>query len=200
MNWHDRPNVLKGDVVEALMDWVYAQGSDVYVYKAPDQPHCIDRVMICPRCCSMRFLEYKARQPRRWYPDVGLPEKDYANYKFLWSVTRGDILLWFVDTDTWTARYGWFSELNQTRNIEYSGRHYSYPWRTEGFVYFPLEAMTHSQLLPADRFGPTMLSDLLRRVQAGRFSLEKAQGMLEDVNSPHFWANLLLLEWPDALS
>ncbi len=142
MNWYERPEVKKGNLVEKVLDRLHTDLlPDWSLYKAPDKWHRVDRLLLNNRTGRTAWCEYKGYGPRAWYPDVGLSEAKYANYKMLSTTSERPLVIYWVDTQELAAYFGDLSELEEPRSLLVRGRMLRYPLRQGGFIYFPLCGM-----------------------------------------------------------
>ncbi len=151
MDWHERPEVKKGDTAEKVVKaWIQEGLPEVSIYPAPDAPHRVDAILLNQRIGRAVWLEIKGRSaPRAAYPDFGLSERDYANYKALSSTSGLPLLLCFVEIAQALVHYHWFSWLDEPCVLTRmdTGRVLAYPRREGGFVYFTTRKMV-TALIP----------------------------------------------------
>lgn len=144
MNWDEKPQVKKGKIGEALVDeYLRSKGIVPYIPKA-NGAHPFDRLCASADKKRLYVAEVKTKPRRKFYPDTGFNEKNFSDYVHISMTYNMDVFVYFVD-EIKKEIYGGelFGKLNQPRQVKNSLEELNYPWRHNGIIYFPLEAMEH---------------------------------------------------------
>lgn len=146
MNFDDLPGTKKGYIGESEIDR-YLESKGIVPY-APivGKAHPFDRLCATADKKKIFIAECKAKASRTYYPDTGINEKNYLDYKSILDKYGIGILLFFVDEHKKSIYGNLLSKLDEPTVIIHNGKAIKYPLvQTDSLGrrirYFPLASM-----------------------------------------------------------
>lgn len=95
-NWHNKPEVIKGDLGEEIFDKRLKQkGFKIYIPEDLDTPHPIDRLYLHPQSFDLFMVDVKCKELRWKYNDTGFPKRNLRKYMEINK--KIEVLIYFID-------------------------------------------------------------------------------------------------------
>lgn len=139
--FESKASTQKGRIGERIVDGLFGQYNIVPYAATTDGPHPFDRLCASSDKRRLFVVEVKSKARRNFYPDTGVDERHYHDYKHIKETYQVPVYLFFVDELQRKIYGGELDFLSAPRRIEYKGRTLEYPITKGGIVYFPLKAM-----------------------------------------------------------
>lgn len=154
MRFQDLPNTKKGDMGEALVDDYLVRQRVVPFLPTTDGRHAFDRI-----CLSIKrglFLaDVKTKPCRLYYPDTGIDEACYREYRAASKLFSVPFFLFFVCEQHEMIHGNWLNALDEPRKVQHGPASLEYP---------AVEATEHGEI----RYWPTKALYALERIEGPR--------------------------------
>lgn len=149
-NWHSRPEVIKGNLGESIVDrFLESKGFIVYHPKT-DGAHGFDRIAVRNKQ-QMIIAECKSKASRKFFPDTGIDQRNYKEYKLISEKHKIPLFLFFID-EFQSRIYGNFLSVLSRPYIFIKGKKkIEYPKIEKNIIYFCLDTMRHIENLTSSQ-------------------------------------------------
>jgi hypothetical protein len=151
MKWSDRPEVVRGNMGEAIVDAILAAKNYRPYAPVGDGAHPFDRVFVRGDAGVVLLADVKTKPARTRHPDTGIDIRHYKKYMAVRAKLNVPMWLFFVDAETdgggmcdqaGCIYAGEIQSISTERVITVAGgARRKYPSEYQGIIYFPLEAM-----------------------------------------------------------
>jgi len=146
MKFEELPGTKKGYIGEGEVDKYLTCLGIVPYSPIIGKSHPFDRLCASSDKKKIFVAECKTKASRTYYPDTGMNESNYQDYRNILDNYRIDIWLFFVDENTKTIYGNLLSELDKPIAIVHNGKRIEYPLVQKdtyghSIRYFPLVSM-----------------------------------------------------------
>jgi hypothetical protein len=151
MTWQNLPTVKKGNVGEGLVnEYLIGHG---YIPYSPDAggAHPFDRLVASRDKKTIFIADAKTKAARKYYPDTGINERHYEEYKYIQDKYGIDVFIFFVDEEAQKIYGNVLRKLEAEAKILHKGSLLNYPMKYKGIIYFPLEHTKHIADIPQEQ-------------------------------------------------
>lgn len=144
MKFSDKPETRKGALGEAIVHR-HLESRGLIVYQPQtDGAHPFDNLCASRDKKTIVIAEVKTKPRRLYYPDTGIDIRHYNDYMHIQTKYGIPVFLYFVDAESEKRIYGnKLIVLIASRQVEHNGKLLTYPIKSKGIIYFPLDAMLH---------------------------------------------------------
>lgn len=146
INFDDLVTTKKGYIGEHEVDRYLASIGIIPYAPTIGKAHPFDRLCASSDKKRLFIAECKAKASRSYYPDTGINESNYQDYKNILKTYGIDIWLFFVDEHKQSIYGNLLSVLESPKIVNHGGKNIRYPllqrdYRGKQIIYFPLESM-----------------------------------------------------------
>jgi len=146
-NWHDRPEVKKGDFAEEIVHGFLERKGFIVYSPQTEGPHGFDRLAVKNKQ-QVVIAEIKAKARMKKYRCTGINIKSYNEYKYIEQKHNIPVFIFFVDE--WMGKiYG--NILSELEKEVITDRTYPNTNIKPGIIFFSLKNMKVISELNADQ-------------------------------------------------